>query len=63
MQNLRTLDGVYSMGGGNKSIINALENLRLKPKIFIAHDLDKDNRELLKQKKIDYVFFSRMKPI
>ena len=55
MQNLRTLDGVYSMGGGNKSIINALENLRLKPKIFIAHDLDQDNRELLKQKKLDYV--------
>lgn len=52
---LNNLDGVYSMGGGNRSIIAALTTLGLKPKIFIAHDLDKDNRELLHQKKLDFV--------
>ena len=54
-QNLKTLDGVYSMGGGNRSILDALEVLKLKPKIFIAHDLDKDNHELLIQRKLDFV--------
>ena len=43
------------MGGGNRSILDALEVLELKPKIFIAHDLDKDNRELLIQRKLDFV--------
>ena len=43
------------MGGGNRSILDALEVLKLKPKIFIAHDLDKDNHELLIQRKLDFV--------
>ena len=55
VQNLNAVDGVYSMGGGNRSIISALDNLGFKPKIFIAHDLDKDNRELLIQKKLHFV--------
>ena len=55
LQDLKNLEGVYSMGGGNKSIISAIENLHLKPKVFIAHDLDKDNRELLLQNKLSFV--------
>ncbi len=43
------------MGGGNRSILDALEVLELKPKIFIAHDLDKYNREFLIQRKLDFV--------
>ena len=53
VENVQTIDAVYSMGGGNKSIISALEDQKLRPKIFIAHDLDKDNRELLIQRKIE----------
>ena len=55
VQNVQSIDAVYSMGGGSKSIISALEDQNLRPKIFIAHDLDKDNRELLIQRKIDFV--------
>ena len=45
----------YTNGGGNRSILDALKVLKLKPKIFIAHDLDKDNRDLLIQRKLDFV--------
>ena len=43
------------MGGGNKSILSALDDLNLNPKIFIAQDLDKDNQELLIEKKITFI--------
>lgn len=55
IQNIDYVDGVYSMGGGNKSILSALDDLNLNPKIFIAHDLDKDNQELLIEKKITFI--------
>lgn len=41
--------GVYSMGGGNIAILNALAASGHAPEIFIAHDLDEDNLELLRQ--------------
>jgi LacI family transcriptional regulator len=55
IKNLDCVDGVYSMGGGNRSILSALEELNLNPRIFIAHDLDKDNQALLLEKKITFV--------
>lgn len=49
------LRAVYSMGGGNRSILQALENKGQRPEIFIAHDLDQDNRTLIMDRKIDYI--------
>ena len=59
--NQQNIDGVYSMGGGNKSILSAIEELNLKPKIYIAHDLDKDNRDLLLKRKITFVLHHNLK--
>ena len=61
ISNLQSIDGVYSMGGGNKSILSALEELNFKPKIFIAHDLDTDNRDLLLKRKITFVLHHNLK--
>ncbi|CUJ37841.1 LacI family DNA-binding transcriptional regulator [Cognatishimia activa] len=52
---LNNLRAVYSMGGGNQSILGALDDRGLKPDVYVAHDLDRENRELLEQRKIDFV--------
>ncbi|MEX0970042.1 MAG: LacI family DNA-binding transcriptional regulator [Paracoccaceae bacterium] len=46
---------VYSMGGGNAAILRKLAEYRQRPKVFIAHDLDRENRHLLAQGAINYV--------
>jgi LacI family transcriptional regulator len=43
------LDAVYSIGGGNRAILQALADARAKCHVFIAHDLDATNRTLLGQ--------------
>jgi len=47
--------GVYSMGGGNMAILTALEQAGQAPTVFIAHDLDEDNLELLCAEKLTVV--------
>lgn len=42
-----TIDAVYSAGGGNTAILDALHERGQRPRVFIAHDLDADNRRLL----------------
>lgn len=49
------LDAVYSMGGGNDAILQTLEEFKLQPKVFIAHDLDEENIDLLSANKITAV--------
>jgi len=46
---------VYSMGGGNQTITQLLDRNNLRPHIFIAHDLDQDNRALLQSGQINFV--------
>lgn len=46
---------VYSMGGGNAAILNAFPPSALKQLVFIAHDLDAENRALLRDRKISFV--------
>ncbi len=46
---------VYSMGGGNAAILRALAAHKQRPAIFVAHDLDRENRQLLAQGAISYV--------
>ena len=46
------VSGVYSAGGGNWAISAALSN---RPIVFVAHDLDDDNKALLSEGGIDFV--------
>ena len=47
--------GVYSMGGANAAILSTLVNAQLEPEFFIAHDLDRENRSLLRQGRLAFV--------
>lgn len=46
---------VFSMGGGNAALLRALKAHRQKPKCFIAHDLDQEAIELLRNGSITAV--------
>jgi LacI family transcriptional regulator len=47
-----SIDAVYSAGGGNVAILGVFEELAMRPTVFIAHDLDADNRVLLRTRRI-----------
>lgn len=49
------LRAVYSMGGGNLSILNTLEFAGLLPEVYVAHDLDQENRELIRNQRLDFI--------
>lgn len=55
IDNLHDLRAVYSMGGGNRSILRTLEDSGLRPDVYVAHDLDRENRELILDRRIDFV--------
>jgi len=55
VENLDHLCAVYSMGGGNHTILNVLEQNGLLPDIYVAHDLDKDNRALIEAGRLSFV--------
>lgn len=55
LRGIGELAGVYSMGGGNLAVLKALETAGLRPPVFIAHDLDEDNLELLRDGRLTYV--------
>jgi LacI family transcriptional regulator len=46
---------VYSIGGGNRSVIDAFEAARQPLPVYVAHDLDADNLALLRAEKLSYV--------
>ena len=46
---------VYSIGGGNTSIVQAFVELKRPCRVFIGHDLDVDNLELLRSRRISAV--------
>lgn len=50
-----SIDAVYSMGGGNRAILDVLKAELKSPTHFIAHDLDRENIDLLQQGKISFV--------
>jgi len=43
------------MGGGNSTILAALEQNGSLPDIYVAHDLDKDNRRLIEDGRLSFV--------
>ncbi|EJM13341.1 ABC-type sugar transport system, periplasmic component [Pseudomonas sp. GM18] len=47
-----TLKAVYSVGGGNRAIVDAFAALGRPLAVFIGHDLDEENRQLLTEEKI-----------
>jgi LacI family transcriptional regulator len=51
------IDAVYSIGGGNRAILDAFEARHRPCRAFIAHDLDRDNRELLQAGRLSAVLY------
>lgn len=49
------ISAVYSIGGGNAAIIRKLAEYRHRPNVYVAHDLDRENRHLLAQGALSYV--------
>lgn len=51
------IEAVYSVGGGNRAILDAFDALRRPCRVFIAHDLDRDNRQLLEAGRLSAVLY------
>ncbi|ANS42855.1 LacI family DNA-binding transcriptional regulator [Serratia inhibens] len=49
------IHAVYSVGGGNSAIVEAFSRQQRRLAVFIGHDLDHENRQLLAQERIDAV--------
>lgn len=49
------IDGVYSMGGGNAAILRTMAAHGQRPRVFVAHDLDRENTQLLRHGAIGFV--------
>ena len=49
------ITAVYSMGGGNSAILEAFASVGRTCKVFIAHDLDRDNLALIQNRQITAV--------
>lgn len=50
-----SIDAVYSAGGGNVATLAAFDEAGIVPRAYIAHDLDGDNRGLLRTRRISAV--------
>lgn len=51
----RDIIAVYSMGGGNRGILQAFDDAQRPLQAFIGHDLDDENRALLQAGRIDAI--------
>jgi LacI family transcriptional regulator len=51
------INAVYSIGGGNRSILDAFDALGRHIACFVAHDLDEDNRHLLAAERLNFVLW------
>jgi LacI family transcriptional regulator len=55
------VDAVYSVGGGNTATVAAFERLGRVCRVFVAHDLDADNRRLLRDGRISVVLHNDLR--
>ena len=55
------VEAVYSVGGGNTATVAAFEKLGRACRVFIAHDLDADNRRLLRDGRISVVLHNDLR--
>ena len=51
------IEAVYSIGGGNQAILDAFDFCGRPCRAFIAHDLDRDNRQLLEAGRLSAVLY------
>ncbi|SMX25022.1 LacI family DNA-binding transcriptional regulator [Boseongicola aestuarii] len=49
------LCAVYSIGASNRLILDTLEHNALRPSVFVAHDLDQENRDLILHQRLDFI--------
>ena len=49
------INSVYSIGGGNRAILDAFDASGRRCHVFIAHDLDRDNGKLLHEERLSAV--------
>lgn len=57
----RSVEAVYSVGGGNTATVAAFERLGRPCRVFVAHDLDADNRRLLREGRISVVLHNDLR--
>ncbi|MHA3020565.1 LacI family DNA-binding transcriptional regulator [Mycobacterium sp. BMJ-28] len=55
------VEAVYSPGGGNVATVTAFEKLGRPCRVFVAHDLDADNRRLLRDGRISVVLHNDLR--
>ncbi|MET0474698.1 MAG: substrate-binding domain-containing protein, partial [Mycobacterium sp.] len=55
------VEAVYSPGGGNTATVAAFERIGRVCRVFIAHDLDADNRRLLRDGRISVVLHNDLR--
>jgi LacI family transcriptional regulator len=51
------IEAVYSIGGGNRAILGAFDARKRPCRAFVAHDLDRDNSELLRTGRLSAVLY------
>ena len=49
------INAVYSIGGGNRAIIEAFDAVQRTCRVFIGHDIDRDNLTLLREQRVSAV--------
>jgi LacI family transcriptional regulator len=55
------VEAVYSVGGGNAATVAAFDRLGRTCRVFVAHDLDADNRRLLREGRISVVLHNDLR--
>ncbi len=50
-------DALYSIGGGNRRLLAALAAAGVRVPLFVAHDLDADNRALMASGELDAILY------
>jgi LacI family transcriptional regulator len=56
-----SVNAVYSAGGGNVATLAAFAEVGVTPRVYVAHDLDSDNRGLLRTRRISAVLYHDLK--
>lgn len=56
-----SVEAVYSVGGGNRATVAAFERLGRRCRVFVARDLDADNRRLLREGRISVVLHNDLR--
>ena len=49
------INSVYSIGGGNQAILEAFDAADRRCQVFVGHDLDRDNLQLLHDERLTAV--------